>query len=73
MGFRSSADPVDFGAQSDLIGAPEPMSIATVLTAPNGGYARGCHGLVHHALRSASGADAQAHWHREHPRPSVWR
>ena len=25
----------------------------------NGGYARGCHGLVHHALRSASGADAQ--------------
>jgi hypothetical protein len=34
----SSADPVDFGAQSDLIGAPERMSIETVLTAPNGGY-----------------------------------
>ena len=30
-------------------------------SAPNGGYARGCHGLVHHALRSAPGADAQAH------------
>jgi hypothetical protein len=32
---------VDFGAQSDLIGAPEPMSIDGVLTAPNGGYTRG--------------------------------
>jgi hypothetical protein len=27
----SSADPVDLGAQSDLIGAPEPMSIEAVL------------------------------------------
>ena len=32
-----SADPVDLGAQSDLIGAPEPMSIEAVLAAPNGG------------------------------------
>jgi hypothetical protein len=28
-----SADPVDLGAQSDLIGAPEPMSIEAALTA----------------------------------------
>jgi hypothetical protein len=28
---RSSADPVDLGARSDLIGAPEPMSIEAVL------------------------------------------
>jgi hypothetical protein len=36
-------DPVDLGAQSDLIGVPEPMSIEAVLAAPNGGsrsYAR---------------------------------
>jgi hypothetical protein len=32
---RYSADPVDLGAQSDLIGAPEPMSIEVVLAAPN--------------------------------------
>ena len=32
-----SATPVDLGAQSDLIGAPEPMSIEAVLAAPNGG------------------------------------
>lgn len=36
----TSADPVDLGAQSDLIGAPEPMSIKAVLSAPNGGYSR---------------------------------
>jgi hypothetical protein len=29
--------PVELGAQSDLIGAPEPMSIKAVLAAPNGG------------------------------------
>jgi hypothetical protein len=29
----NSADPVDLGAQSDLIGAPEPMSIEAALTA----------------------------------------
>jgi hypothetical protein len=34
---RSSADPVDLGAQSDLIGAPEPMSVEAVLAVPNGG------------------------------------
>lgn len=34
---RSSADPVDLGAQSDLIGAPEPMSIEAVPAAPTGG------------------------------------
>jgi hypothetical protein len=28
---RYSADPVDLGAQTDLIGAPEPMSIEAVL------------------------------------------
>lgn len=33
------ADPVDLGAQSDLIGAPEPMSIEAVLAVPNGGDA----------------------------------
>jgi hypothetical protein len=40
---RYSADPVDLGAQSDLIGVLEPMSIEAVLAAPNGGsggYAR---------------------------------
>ena len=31
------ADPADLDAQSDLIGAPEPMSITAVLGAPNGG------------------------------------
>jgi hypothetical protein len=31
------ADPVDLGAQSDLIGAPEPMSVEAVLAVPNGG------------------------------------
>jgi hypothetical protein len=35
-----SADPGDLGAQSDLIGAPEPMSIEAVLAAPNGGSRR---------------------------------
>ncbi len=35
---RYSADPVDLGAQSGLIGAPEPMSTEAVLAAPNGGY-----------------------------------
>jgi hypothetical protein len=45
----------------------------TGISPHSGGYARGCHGLVHHALRSASGADAQAYRHRERPRPSVWR
>jgi hypothetical protein len=44
---RYSADPVDFGAQSDLIGAPEPMSIDAVLTAPNGGTARVLPDLPH--------------------------
>jgi hypothetical protein len=34
---RSSPPPVDLGAQSDLIGAPEPISIEAVLAAPNGG------------------------------------
>ena len=33
-------DPVDLGAQIDLIGAPEPMSIEAVLAVPNGGYLR---------------------------------
>jgi hypothetical protein len=37
---RSSATPADLGAQSDLIGAPEPMSIEAILAAPNGGYLR---------------------------------
>jgi hypothetical protein len=31
---------VDLGAQSDLIGAPERMSIEAILPAPNGGSAR---------------------------------
>jgi hypothetical protein len=34
------ADPVDLGAQSDLIGALERMSIEAVLAAPDGGSAR---------------------------------
>jgi hypothetical protein len=33
-------DPVDLCAQSDLIGAHEPMSIEAILTAPNGGKGR---------------------------------
>ena len=37
---RFSADPVDLGAQSGLIGAPEPMSIQAVLAVQIGGYAR---------------------------------
>lgn len=32
----NSADPVDFGAQSDLASAHEPLSIEAVLAAPNG-------------------------------------
>jgi hypothetical protein len=36
-----SADAVEVGAQSDLIGAPEPMSIEAVLAAPNGGSRAG--------------------------------
>jgi hypothetical protein len=35
------ADPVDLGAQSDLIGAPEPMNVEAALAAPNGGYRTG--------------------------------
>ena len=35
--YRSSADPVDLGAQSDLIGASEPMRIEAVLAALHGG------------------------------------
>jgi hypothetical protein len=38
--FRTSAGTVDLGAQSDLIGAPEPMSIEVALAAPNGGSTR---------------------------------
>jgi hypothetical protein len=38
---RHHADPANLSAQSDLIGAPEPMSIEAVPTAPNGGSARG--------------------------------
>jgi hypothetical protein len=37
---RHHADPVNLSAQSDLIGAPEPISIEAVLAAPNGGYLR---------------------------------
>jgi len=37
----SSADPVDSGAQSDLIGAHEPMSIEAVLAARGGSRTRG--------------------------------
>ena len=37
---RHHADPDILSAQSDLIGAPEPMSIEAVLAAPNGGYLR---------------------------------
>jgi hypothetical protein len=37
---NTTADPVDLGVQSDLTGAPEPMSIEAVLAAPNGGYVR---------------------------------
>jgi hypothetical protein len=33
-------DPVDLRAQSDLIGAPEPMSIEAARAAPIGGSAR---------------------------------
>jgi len=36
-----SADPVDSGAQSDLIGAHEPMSIEAVLAALGGSRTRG--------------------------------
>jgi len=35
------ADPVDLGAQSNLIGAPEHTSTEAVLAVPNGGYVRG--------------------------------
>jgi hypothetical protein len=37
---RHHADPVNLSAQSDPLGAPEPMSIVAVLAAPNGGYLR---------------------------------
>jgi hypothetical protein len=44
---RSSANPVDLYAQSDLIGAPEPMKIEAVLGAQIGSArvlaARRCH------------------------------
>jgi hypothetical protein len=37
---QSSADPVDLGAQGDLISARELVSIEAVLAAPNGGHWR---------------------------------
>jgi hypothetical protein len=40
---RHHADLANLSAQSDLIGAPEPMSIEAILTAPSGGDAR----LIH--------------------------
>ena len=43
-------DPVDLAAQSDLIGAPEPMSIGAVLAAPNGGNARAVEPRAEHAV-----------------------
>jgi hypothetical protein len=39
-----TADPVGPGAQSDLIGAPKPMSIEAVLDAQIGAYAHCCLG-----------------------------
>jgi hypothetical protein len=39
------ADPADLDAQSDLIGAPEPMSITAVLGAP-GGYLKPSEGVL---------------------------
>jgi len=44
---RSRQILVDLGAQSDLIGAPEPMSIEAVLAAPNGGSGRVLLDLLH--------------------------
>jgi hypothetical protein len=54
----SSAHPVDLGAQSNLIGAPERMSIEAVLAAPNGGYfvATGVSGA---ALRDCGGSESE--------------
>jgi hypothetical protein len=40
LSARSSATPVDLGAQSDLIGAPESVSTEAVLAAPIGGRER---------------------------------
>jgi hypothetical protein len=41
---RYSANPVDLGAQSDLIGAPESVSTEAVLAAPIGGLRAGARG-----------------------------
>jgi hypothetical protein len=38
--LRSSPDPAGLGAQSDLMGAPELISIEAVLGAPDGGTAQ---------------------------------
>jgi hypothetical protein len=59
--------------QNNLIWTADAMFDVDPVFMQNEGYARGCHGLVYHALRSASGEDAQAHRHRGRPRPSVWR
>ena len=40
VGTLTSADPLDLGAQGDLIGTAEPINIEAVLAAPNGGGAR---------------------------------
>jgi len=44
-----SADPVDLGAQSDLIGAPDPMSIEAVLGRPDRRWASALDDLLRHA------------------------
>jgi hypothetical protein len=44
--------PDNLSAQSDLMGAPEPMSIEAVLAAPNSGSARVLLELLDHSVWS---------------------
>jgi hypothetical protein len=57
-----SADPVGLGAQSDLIGAPEPVPIEAVLAAPNGGSRARLASRSVFWWRSAWPVEGQAEW-----------
>jgi hypothetical protein len=63
------------GAEKSRNAAQSRSGAALAITGGQGAEHRGssrfCRRSVGHALRSASGADAQAHRHREHPRPSA--
>ena len=63
------------GAEKSRNAAQSRSGAALAITGGQGAEHRSssrfCRRSVGHALRSASGADAQAHRHREHPRPSA--